>query len=263
MDPAKKRRILRWLIGSVFVGGGAIGIIFHNANTRAKEAAEDSARLAMEQDVRRLNAQRAEAEARARSQREDSLWTTFSTPDLRLMDLRGHVRSLTTDGDTTEYGRTQLFNEAGRWVNAPAWPEELRASLSPSYQRQARWQHDAQGYLKRKLDATQMDGEFAIDYTWRDGRVVRRSSPYGTQTFTFDEDGVPTGSTVIYNDANGRPELRSDITYSDYRYDDTGNWTQRRQQTLTRQGNGAPIRDDATVHRIIEYYQRKAATPTK
>lgn len=241
MDAEKKRRLLRWGIIVIVVGGGAVGILFHNAATRQREAAEDSARMALEQDVRDLNARRAKAEAAARQAREDSLWTAFASPDLTFHSLRGHVQTVVADGDTLRFSRE------GRWTNAPGWSADEKPWLSPSYQRQSRWQHNADGYLVRKLEASQMDGEYAVDYAWSGGRLASERSPYGTTTYAYDEDGVPLSATYAYTDADGTPAGGEEVRYSDYRYDDTGNWIERREHRGPKQ---------QTVRRAIAYYPR-------
>jgi len=103
--------------------------------------------------------------------------------------------------------------------------------------------YDANGYLQSAK--TSMRGqEMPVKYTWENGRVKSQTmSMMGnefTVTYTYNEKGALASQSMNM----GGQEMVS--PYTDYKYDDHGNWISRKTSMMGR---------DMEQTRTIEYYQ--------
>jgi len=103
--------------------------------------------------------------------------------------------------------------------------------------------YDADGYLQSaKISAQGMST--TVKYTWENGKMVGQSVSVMGQEMktsrTYNEKGAPATETINM----GGQSINS--TYSDYQYDDHGNW-------ISRKANMMGQNMDQT--RTIEYYE--------
>jgi hypothetical protein len=103
--------------------------------------------------------------------------------------------------------------------------------------------YDDNGYLQ----SAKMGGEgmsVAVTYKWENGKVVSQTmSIMGqemTSTRTYNEKGAPASDTMNV----GGQEMVS--PYTDYQYDDHGNWISRK---------GSMMGQEMVQTRTIEYYE--------
>ncbi len=103
--------------------------------------------------------------------------------------------------------------------------------------------YDADGYLQSAKMSFQGQ-EMTITYKWENGRVKSQSMNMMGQDFTttrtYNEKGAPASETINMGDN----EMNS--PYSDYKYDDHGNWISRKTSMMGQ---------EMEQTRTIEYYK--------
>lgn len=103
--------------------------------------------------------------------------------------------------------------------------------------------YDADGYLQSATMSFQGQ-EMTITYKWENGRVKSQSMNMMGQDFTttrtYNEKGAPASETINM----GGNEMNS--PYSDYKYDDHGNWISRKTSMMGQ---------EMEQTRTIEYYK--------
>ncbi len=103
--------------------------------------------------------------------------------------------------------------------------------------------YDADGYLQSaKMNV--MGQELKVTFTWENGRIKTQSMNVMGQdmviTRTYNEQGAPAEDSInIGGMENSSP-------YTDYQYDDHGNWISRK---------GSMMGQEMTQTRTIEYYE--------
>lgn len=104
-------------------------------------------------------------------------------------------------------------------------------------------QYDADGYLQ-SAKLSSMGMEVSITYKWENGRIKSQSMNLMgqdmTTTATYNEKGELVSQTM---DMGGQ---KMEITFSDYKYDDKGNWISRK---------GSAMGQAMDQPRTIEYYE--------
>jgi len=103
--------------------------------------------------------------------------------------------------------------------------------------------YDADGYLQSAKMSFQGQ-EFTVTYKWENGRIKSQSmnmmGQEMTTSRTYNEKGAPATETINM----GGQEMTS--PYSDYKYDDRGNWISRK---------GSMMGQEIEQTRTIEYYK--------
>ena len=100
-------------------------------------------------------------------------------------------------------------------------------------------QYDADGYIQSfKLNV--MGQELSIAVKWEDGHVKTQTMNVMGQEMVINEQGAPAEDNINL----GGMENKS--PYSEYQYDDHGNWISRK---------GSIMGQEMTQTRTIEYYE--------
>ena len=104
-------------------------------------------------------------------------------------------------------------------------------------------QYDADGYIQ-SFKLTVMGQEVPVTIKWENGRVKSQSMNMMGQemviTRTYNEQGAPAEDSM---DMGG---MENKSPYSEYKYDDHGNWISRK---------GSMMGQEMTQTRTIEYYE--------
>ena len=107
--------------------------------------------------------------------------------------------------------------------------------------------YDDNGYLQkavREVETPQGNMKITTTYKWENGKVQSQSMDFGqgamTQVFKYNEKGVIASATM---DMMGQ-EMTTPFT--DYQFDDHGNWISRKTEMMGRQ---------IEQKRTIEYYE--------
>ena len=103
--------------------------------------------------------------------------------------------------------------------------------------------YDADGYLQSaKLNV--MGQNLNVTFKWENGRLKSQSMPVMgkdmTITSTYNEQGAPAEDVISMGG------MENSSPYTDYQYDDHGNWISRR---------GSVMGQEMTQTRTIEYYE--------
>ena len=103
--------------------------------------------------------------------------------------------------------------------------------------------YDADGFLQSAKMSMQGQ-EVTVTYKWENGRVKSQSMNVMGQEMTisrtYNEKGAPASQSMNF----GGQEMSS--PYSDYKYDDHGNWISRK---------GSMMGQEMVENRTIEYYK--------
>ena len=103
--------------------------------------------------------------------------------------------------------------------------------------------YDEQGYLK-SVKRTMMQQQVEVKYTWENGRIVSQTmNMMGRDMvvkFTYNDKGAIAAQIM---DMGGQ---EMNMPYTDYKYDDHGNWISRKMSMM---GN------EMEQTRTIEYYE--------
>lgn len=103
--------------------------------------------------------------------------------------------------------------------------------------------YDADGYLQSaKLNV--MGQNLNVTFKWENGRLKSQSMPVMGQDMTitrsYNEQGAPAEDVISMGG------MDNSSPYTDYKYDDHGNWISRR---------GSVMGQEMTQTRTIEYYE--------
>lgn len=103
--------------------------------------------------------------------------------------------------------------------------------------------YDAEGYLQ-SVKMSMMGQEISVKYKWENGKVAAQTIDMGgramTMKFTYNEKGAPATQAM---DMGGQ---EMSTPYTDYKYDDRGNWISRHVSMMGQ---------DMEQVRKIEYYE--------
>lgn len=195
------------LVLTIIAGGCAVGSHFlsvqHRRVTLAAQEAQDEADAKKEKADREAIAQ---LPAEFDKLREGYLeyMKTHSTPDQKFNAVKGPVSSV------THYRGVYDFDDS--------FDEEGNSTRHSSAQR------DNEGYI------TSLGSYSSYEVEWDAGHnnVTSLSSDYTTYTFRYNDNGELISSTV--STSYGSPQT---YTYSDYEYDEYGNWIRRNRNWTT------------------------------
>lgn len=158
---------------------------------------------------------------------------TFSTPDLQLFDIHGHVKSIHANFDYlfVKPDKTVTFDQDGNWTN----PQRSMSNLKISYSR------DANGRLIRVYTPNVERNEenywmvFDDRFVWGDNRVEKilydGNDMYTAYTYNNEGELIKEVSDTASEGTN----YVDVTTYSNYKYDDHGNWTSRSYKTVSKE----------------------------
>ncbi len=103
--------------------------------------------------------------------------------------------------------------------------------------------YDAEGFLQ-SVKMSMMGQEITVKYKWENGKVAAQTIDMGgramSMKFTYNEKGAPATQAM---DMGGQ---EMSTPYTDYKYDDRGNWISRRVSMMGQ---------DMEQVRKIEYYE--------
>ena len=175
----------------------------------------------------------AQQSAGAGAEESQATAETFTTPDLQLFDIHGHVKSIHANFDYlfVKPEKTATFDEEGNWTN----PERTMNGIKISYTR------DSDGRLV-KVNSPKADqmGQyywmaFSDTFVWGDNRVekILYDGSIMCTAYTYNDDGELI-KEVSDTAAEGTNYV--DVTtYSNYKYDEQGNWTSRHFKTVSKE----------------------------
>ena len=102
--------------------------------------------------------------------------------------------------------------------------------------------YDADGYLQ-SATLNVMGQNLKVNFTWEDGRLTKQSMQVMGQdmiiTRSYNEQGAPAEDVINMGG------MENTSPYTDYQYDDHGNWISRKGSVMGR---------EMTQSRTIEYY---------
>ncbi len=215
----KPKSNLKWLLIAIAVVlvGGAAGYYFYSEHKRQEEA-----NLAAEQ-ARLDSIALAQAEAaRLDSLRQDSIERrNFTTPDLALMELHGHV--------TQCYWKSEARNSE-RYTGTFDFSEDGSLTSRGISRNKA-------GQIKTMKYYTEYDSISKVySYTWANDRpskvYYQIYYPYdidsGSLTFHYDNDGLLIKLTEARKEYPDISYRNDQTVYSDYEFDEMGNWIKRK-----------------------------------
>ena len=157
---------------------------------------------------------------------ENEKRNSFTSPDLDFFNLHGPVKEMTVSMssskdeygyETSPYGSfwlwngKYLFNEEGEWINYKTF-DVLNIK------------RNSEGYIVDLFFPPLYDDGSKYDksnYTWKSNLLSKVSDPWDWANFSYS-DGVP--STFNYTICPGEGHGYWNINFTDYQYDDLGNW---------------------------------------
>ncbi len=145
--------------------------------------------------------------------------------DVEANEAKGAVKTMTMD----MMGMSQSieFSEAGKMVNSSLMSDAV---------------YDENGYLTSVKMSFQGQST-TVKITWENGRMKSRSlNVMGNDvinTYNYDENGVVTSESI------NRGGQLIEIPYSDYKFDDKGNWISRKAKMMGQ---------EMTTTRTFTYY---------
>lgn len=190
--------------------------------------------------------------ARLDSIRQDSIERrNFTTPDLAFNELHGHVKKCEWGNENDwYYPTTHSYNSEGSLVNS-----------------KGEYTHE---YTRNKSGQIVADEEdFAkTSFGWSDNRVSQRQlvscegeTAYGNGAthYFYDNNGLLTYTTTDGGEGENGTMRNMKTVYSDYEFDDMGNWISRKSTTtyqVDELGNGSWENHTETNKevRVITYY---------
>ncbi|MDE7426709.1 MAG: hypothetical protein K2M79_02790 [Muribaculaceae bacterium] len=189
------------LVLTVLAGSCAVGSHFlsvqHRRVTLAAQEAQDEADAKKEKNDRNAIAQLPEEFNKLRQGYMEYM-KTHSTPDQKFNAVKGPVSSVTHYRGVYDFDDS--FDEEGN-------------STRHSYA-----ERDADGYIT----SLGSYGSYTVGWDAGHNNVTSLSSDYTTYTFRYNDNGELISSTV--STSYGSPQTYS---YSDYEYDEYGNWIRR------------------------------------
>lgn len=151
--------------------------------------------------------------------------------DIELNEATGPVKSITQSGMMGRGEQVITFTKEGKMQS-----EGLSGLV-----------YDENGYLQkseRQMEGLQGSMKVTTTYKWENGKVKSQSIDFGqgamTQVYTFNEKGVPASMSMDMMGNN------IETPYTDYKYDDHGNWISRKVSMMGR---------EMEQTRKIEYYE--------
>ena len=151
--------------------------------------------------------------------------------DIELNEATGPVKSITQSGMMGRGEQVITFTKEGKMQS-----EGLSGLV-----------YDENGYLQkseRQMEGPQGNMKITTTYKWENGKVKSQSIDFGqgamTQVYTFNEKGVPASMSMDMMGNN------IETPYTDYKYDDRGNWISRKVSMMGR---------EMEQTRKIEYYE--------
>lgn len=240
---------LKWIliVLAILVIGGGVGYYFYADNKAKKEIA-----LAAEQA--RLDSIEA---ARLDSIRQDSIARrNFTTPDLAFNELHGHVAKCEwLYGDGAQQ-TTLSYNYDGKLISTECEGE------SYTYTR------DKNGQIINEIETTYSLGNIVYKYKWKDNKISVKQSvsttyldcPIGISHYYFyNSDNLLAYETCDDSDSEGFEFRNLKTVYSDYKFDEMGNWISRKAKTtyqMSRDGDETweNHTGKTTEVRVITYY---------
>ena len=151
--------------------------------------------------------------------------------DIELNEATGPVKSITQSGMMGRGEQVITFTKEGKMQS-----EGLSGLV-----------YDENGYLQkseRQMEGPQGSMKVTTNYKWENGKVKSQSIDFGqgamTQVYTFNEKGVPASMSMDMMGNN------IETPYTDYKYDDHGNWISRKVSMMGR---------EMEQTRKIEYYE--------
>ena len=151
--------------------------------------------------------------------------------DIELNEATGSVKSITQSGMMGRGEQVITFTKEGKMQS------EGLSGLA----------YDENGYLQkseRQMEGPQGSMKVTTTYKWENGKVKSQSIDFGqgamTQVYTFNEKGVPASMSMDMMGNN------IETPYTDYKYDDHGNWISRKVSMMGR---------EMEQTRKIEYYE--------
>lgn len=250
----KKRRTWIWIIVIlVLIVLIAIEAIYLYCDNKAQE--QEQMRIEAEQHRRdSIAAEQARLEAEAREAaeqaRRDSIdWVSFTTPDLTLLDLHGHVKSVTLSGDVNinliDYCSKKFnLNENGEITNLVATRNKDGQITSIK----KKYQHDDYDIINIKWSGTFPKHISGNGIDWG-----------SDETLTYSNG---TLCSVYSNSWNECYSSTTTQTVSPTEFDNYGNWTKANlkiNETSDGRDCGEGIEKKSytkTVRRTITYYPR-------
>ena len=231
-----------------------VGVSSHKKYVAERQAAAELA-AQMEQARRDSIAEVERLIAVQDSIRRDSIERrNFLTPDLAFNDLHGHVKKYTLS--STQYdgynSSPYLFDENGSWTNPPTWSAEDRQSF-PDRTKKRMVVRNNDGYIVKIYESPECDYE-SCTYSWKNDKVVAKIwNEDECYLYTYNDNG-----DLIKNHEKCEKGEINDIyyTYSNYVYDDLGNWISRKVKSSWKDSyTGETGGETYTERRQITYYE--------
>lgn len=251
-----KQKYLLIAILVILIIGGAGYYMYTRHQSTIEDENDTAERLRLQQLAQdSINAAQLEA-ARLDSIRQDSIARrNFTSPDLLFADLHGKVKTCVWKSEVTpmHYDGNLSFSKDG--------------TLSPNLNH--KFTRNKDGYItKINYKKYYSDQDFfEYGYTWKDGKIVS----------TIFKGWESAGETKCFYDANGLLIKETDesgaegytwdstLTYSNYEFDDMGNWIKRQVTYTFKEYWDDELTDSQTKYytetRTITYYNNDSATP--
>lgn len=174
----------------------------------------------------------------------DSIYASLVTPDIAFCDLHGYVKSMVLEYEDIQDGmdsepitmKSMMFDENGYWKPIPNWSkadlEELKYDNTFNANSTPKLVKDDKGYVKIEREYYPISGIVLFEYVWDDGRIIRKYSPEDQSLedtkYQYDNNGLLIKTITTSINYEGDESSNEDIkSYSDYKFDEYGNWTQR------------------------------------
>lgn len=244
------------IIGLLILAGGIVwlvqGIHNHNEQYLAKLEFQRLERLRIEEQQRLEAILLQEEQERLDSIRQDSISRNFKTPDLQTFDLKGHVKtcSVTTNvhyfaywfpyglnSETTGKGDLSYvvkFDEDGNLMNPPIWSNSVKNQISKSPWRGKKViERNEDGFIYKFNDPSmdideEIDGMTTLTFLYSQGKL---SSVNRINEDIYDYSSSPPNISFIYDSTGDLIKMKNvhglENTYTNYVYDDYGNWISR------------------------------------
>ena len=221
---------LKWIliVLAILVIGGGVGYYFYADNKAKKEIALAAEQARLDSiEAARLDSIEA---ARLDSIRQDSIARrNFTTPDLAIKELHGHVAKCEwLYGDGAQQ-TTLSYNYDGKLISTECEGE------SYTYTR------DKNGQIINEIKTTYSLGNIVYKYKWKDNKISVKQSvsttypdcPIGYSDYYFyNSDNLLAYETSDDSVFEGGGQIRNFKTvYSDYKFDEMGNWISRKAKT--------------------------------
>ena len=249
-----KHRKLWFAVGVLVVASVVTGVCISGDGGRDNGGKDSISQLRKDSEL--LKKERDKA-ALCDSLRRDSIERRqFTSPDLVFFDLHGPVKSVQLDYEVSHlfYGAPQLleFNELGQWK----CPDKTGRGQTVVYTRTAAGNLVRIGSPEEDFYSTSGNvaaQAFSYSYKWHGGRLAEMSP---NTVFSYDDSGNLVREVARARDS----EEKSVTTYSEYEYDDMGNWVKRHwRSSYTADSYSDAEEESGYETRVITYYPAKPA----